>query len=101
MLFAPVEYPGEEALVGVWELAGEGVEDTQVPSPSQSSGCILCVPSYLKEVGDTASRACVLVLCLYLKDAAPSRCVLRGHTQRCVSVSDKMVEEAEAWGPWN
>jgi hypothetical protein len=72
-----------------------------MPSPSQGPGCILCAPSYLKGVGDTASRACVLVLCLDLKDAAPSRYVLRGHRQRSVSVSDKMVGEAEAWGPWN
>lgn len=32
-----------------------------------------CAPSYLQEVGDTPSRACVLVHRMHLHDTAPSR----------------------------
>lgn len=50
--------------------------------PAQNPGCMPCIPPYLQEVGDTPSRASVLVHCMDLEDAASGRCVLRDHSHR-------------------
>lgn len=66
----------------------------QVSPLAQASGSVLCALPYLQEVGDTSSRTCVLVHCMDLNDAAPSRCVLRGNSHRGQSWgSGRMLRE--------
>lgn len=51
---------------------------SHLSSPAQTSVQTRMYPAHLQEVGDTSSRARVLVHSMDLKETAPSRCVLRG-----------------------